>query len=426
MRILPMRIRFSLLGGKAKAMARDAFGGVALTLAVTAPVGLGAVALGVDYATRSMLDSKLQGVADAAAIAGARELAISTSTEPLIRTVVDNFVEAQADKAWGPVTWTTKVDKRTSEVRVDIQQEWEPIFAKLFDSEVTPVKSDATAQLLSSTTKLCVLALDTAAGGAIHYDKTSVMQANGCAVYSNSVSASSIYIEMKAKVRASAICAAGGVVYPSSDSAQPTPVSDCPPVPDPLASREEPSVGACDHTDMVVDAGATTLSPGVYCGGLTITGNATVQLSEGTYAITGGKLIFAGNAKVAGDHVGFFLSGAGSEFNFNGRAQVSLTAPKSGAMAGLLFFQSRGGGERKHRISASKVDKLVGTIYLANGHLRIDPNARVAAESAYTAIIVKTLELDEGPDVVLNSDYGGTDVPVPDGLKGSGTVVLSR
>jgi hypothetical protein len=58
--------------------------------------------------------------------------------------------------------------------------------------------------------------------------------------------------------------------------------------------------------------------------------------------------------------------------------------------------------------------------------LLVNPNAVVASKSAYTAIVVNRLELTEGPELVLNSDYSTTDVPVPDGISSGSSVVLTN
>ena len=72
------------------------------------------------------------------------------------------------------------------------------------------------------------------------------------------------------------------------------------------------------------------------------------------------------------------------------------------------------------------MDVLTGTIYLSRGQLLVDPNNAVAEDLAYTAIIANRLELTEGPELVLNSDYGATDVPVPAGIQSTAQVVLSE
>jgi hypothetical protein len=158
-----------------------------------------------------------------------------------------------------------------------------------------------------------------------------------------------------------------------------------------------------------------------------IKGNASVTFTPGTYIIKDGKFIVSDDAKITGDHVGFYLLGTTSIINFSDDASVTLSGAVDGNMAGLLFFEDRSAPiDRKHHIQSTNVDVLTGTIYLSRGELLIDPNSPVAKDSAYTAIIAHRLELTEGPELILNSDYGATDVPVPAGIRSSAQVVLSE
>ncbi len=72
--------------------------------------------------------------------------------------------------------------------------------------------------------------------------------------------------------------------------------------------------------------------------------------------------------------------------------------------------------ETKHRITSDYADYLVGTIYLPRGSFLIDANQDVASASEFTVLVVRSLELKAGPHLVLNTDYGATSVPVPEGL----------
>ncbi|PLX35810.1 MAG: hypothetical protein C0606_17060 [Hyphomicrobiales bacterium] len=77
--------------------------------------------------------------------------------------------------------------------------------------------------------------------------------------------------------------------------------------------------------------------------------------------------------------------------------------------------------------SNSLKDKGLGTIYLPKGVLIIDATNTVADQSAYTAIVAERLELQSSPNLVLNTNYGATDVPVPPGVGPVGTgVYLAR
>jgi hypothetical protein len=96
-------------------------------------------------------------------------------------------------------------------------------------------------------------------------------------------------------------------------------------------------------------------------------------------------------------------------------------------MAGYLFFQDPGIEEgRRFRILTDLATKLLGTIYLPSGTLEVDVVGLVAAQSAYTVIVANKLDIN-GADLVINSDYGATDVPVPSGVGPlAGEVALSH
>ena len=177
--------------------------------------------------------------------------------------------------------------------------------------------------------------------------------------------------------------------------------------------------------DLVIEED-TTLNPGTYCGGLTITGDAAVELRPGVYVVKDGPLNVEDEAELTGDYVGFFLTGKDSIFSFAPDTEIELGAPKDGPMAGLLFMEdSSVSGVRVHEIKSNDARQLLGTIYLPKSILLVDANAPVADQSAYTAIVVMRLWLQEGPTLVLNSDYSATDVPVPSAMTG-GRVILKQ
>jgi hypothetical protein len=69
-----------------------------------------------------------------------------------------------------------------------------------------------------------------------------------------------------------------------------------------------------------------------------------------------------------------------------------------------------------HLITSTRAKKLNGTIYLPLGHLLIASPVTVAEESDYTVIVVNRLDLASGPNLVLNSNYARSRVPIPSGL----------
>jgi hypothetical protein len=272
--------------------------------------------------------------------------------------------------------------------------------------------------------KICVLALDTSSTGAISMVNDSSMTAKGCSVYSNAVNPEGITLGDNAKIDAGLVCSAGGIFNKSGGSVA-NAMSDCTPIADPLASRPVPKFGKCDQTNLQIKDATTTLGPGVYCGGLKITGTANVTFTPGDYIIQDGIFTVTGNAAVHGKDVGFYLTGKNALLKFKGNAEIDLSGREKGDLAGLLFFEDPNSPPlQSHDISSNNAHTLTGTIYLPKGSLLVDPNSKVGENSAYTAIIVQKLRVENGPCLVLNSNYSATAVPVPQGIVTSSQVVL--
>jgi hypothetical protein len=272
----------------------------------------------------------------------------------------------------------------------------------------------------------CVLGLKSNGANAIHLKKNARLTASGCAVYANSANAQGLRVDDMATISAEAICVAGGFKVNSGSSTTPSPTTDCPPYRDPLEHRTPPPVGSCTHDDLVINNQTTTLEPGTYCGGLRIDGSSNVTFEPGIYVIRDGSFTVSGTATVTGEYAGFYFTGNGARLNLDSKTTVDLTAPKDGPLAGILFFEDRDiPAPVMHKISSDNARRLLGTIYAPVSNLLVDSKAPVAGESAFTAIVANSVTLDNGPNLILHSDYDTTDVPLPEGLSGA-HVVLSR
>ncbi|MFN0193556.1 MAG: pilus assembly protein TadG-related protein [Aestuariivirga sp.] len=399
-------------------------GMTAITFAALAPFMLGAFGIASDSATFVMKRNSLQTIADAAALAAAKELAIASNGQAEIEAVAEAAAAALGpDSPNAEVTVT--VNRQESTVHVAVAETWMPFFAHFIKTGVTPIRTSATA-MLAGMANVCVLTLEKNAADGIRMTKSARVTAADCGIYANSTHAQAVRLDDQSSISADMICSAGGVLAKSS-AINPAPTTDCPQVPDPLSNRAPPSYGGCDQIAKAVANGNVTLDPGVYCAGLAISGKAKVTLNPGIYVMKDGPLSITGQGSVTGAHVGFYLDGALSVLEFSGNAVVDLTGPKDGNMAGLLFFESRDMPlGTLHRIKGEMVKRLTGTIYLPHGYLLIDPKSRVAENSAYTAIITRRLEVREGPELILNSDYDATDVPVPQGIRATTQVVLTQ
>ncbi|MEM9279335.1 MAG: hypothetical protein AAGA76_12240, partial [Pseudomonadota bacterium] len=387
--------------------------------------------------------------ADVAALASVKELGLSGTNETIVKEVGASYAKSafqQEDEISGGTgifTVDVQPDKQDRTVVVALSYEWKPFLAHIFDYRVTPIKVSATAGL-AGRSLTCIVGLmqpERLAKSSIHLDDKSVVKADECAVYSNSVSRFGLRADNASAMSASTICSAGGVLefgFGSTANFQPKPITDCPQIQDPLVARKAPNVGACDFTNLQISTDQK-LDPGVYCGGLLVSGNASVTLNPGLYTMKDGPLVVDDTASFIGSKVSFFLTGDDSVFDFRAGTSIDLAASETGAMAGLLFFEDRNvsysfdfnpfflkylpSDVRLHKISSNDARNLLGTLYLSRSILLVDADAPVADTSAYTAIITGRLWLREGPTLTLNANLTDTKVPVPDGLIGTDPVL---
>ena len=80
----------------------------------------------------------------------------------------------------------------------------------------------------------------------------------------------------------------------------------------------------------------------------------------------------------------------------------------------------------EYEISSVKAGLLLGTIYLPNGIFKVHANNSIGEESAYTVIVAKKVDIGAEAELVINSNYSATTVPVPEGLGPSSNLRLIK
>src|SRR5262245_10096811 len=317
---------------------RDESGNAGLLFALLLPVVLGASGLGIDYVRAASARTRMQAVADAAAISSARELQMAKAEPDKIAAIATSYVTSQLDD----VRVQAKVDADALTVQVILEKDVSLTVGPAIWRGDIRLRAAATAKMTSGL-PLCLVGLDTASKGTIKLEEKALLTAPACLVYSNSKSPQGLISMDDAALRAGFICSAGGKVKTKDTNYSPPPQTDCPVIPDPLAARQPPSTAGCAYTNQVVNGGVVTLQPGVYCGGLRIVNGAQATLAPGIYVIKDGPFIADGNAVVEGKNVAIFLSGAGANLIFETTTTVSLTAPKDGPLTGILLFDDPSG-----------------------------------------------------------------------------------
>lgn len=401
-------------------------GNFSIVFAAATPLLLLAAGTAIDYALYANLTSRAQVTADAAAIAGAKALSMADAGRESVAAVVDAVVQsymskgatAHGDLGFASSTEIVDVPGQPLQVSVKLSGTSHSLFAAPFGLGDWGIELGSVAEVVG-TPNVCVLALDASATGTIYLEKNARVIGQNCAVYSNSSHPNGIKAFNSSLLSAKMICTAGGRTGGSTNF-DPDPLVDCPQFDDPLAGRPAPQAGPCVATNLIVDSQTVTLSPGTYCGGIKVTGSASVTFDPGVYVMKDGPLTVDKTASITGAGTGFYFSGQAATFRFETQTTIDLTAPRQGPMAGLLFFGDRGQSNAPYAILSDHARQLLGTIYLPQGELTIDANQPIADQSAYTAIVARKLLASSGPTVMLNTNYDQTDVPVPAGIRGAG------
>lgn len=152
---------------------------------------------------------------------------------------------------------------------------------------------------------------------------------------------------------------------------------------------------------------AVTFSPGLYYGGINISGNATINFNPGTYILAGGGLSVTGNSSLTGAGVTFYdTTGFGSYggIDLTGNEQANLSAPTSGALAGILFFQDRSVaiGSAGSSITGNSESTFDGALYFPTTALTYNGNS---SSSGYTFLIADTLSITGNSTMVIGDNY---------------------
>jgi hypothetical protein len=333
---------------------RDQGGNIAMLFALMLGVLFAFSALAVDGGHLYVMKSKLQRTADAAALAAASRLpdesdARAQALEYAFKNMPveqhgSTLVESDIDFGyWHPGTRSfvsggapvnaAMVTTRRSAANGNPAGTY---FAGLMGYHEVDVETTSVAGRVSA---VCILALDPD-GESAFFVENGTMIADGCAVRVNSDDPYALDVTSNGVMETLETCVTGGTRI--LGSVTPPPATGCPTVSDPLADLAEPTVGGCDHTNMVLSAPNTyNLTEGVYCGGLEIKGQANVHLAPGVYVMKDGPFTVTGQANVTGSGVTIFLTGNDAVADMGGSGAITLSAPTTGDLAGILIFEDR-------------------------------------------------------------------------------------
>ena len=371
---------------------------------------LGFCALGFEIGMLELKHLQLQRAADAAALGGAYAFERSSSSwanAAIADADLNGFTNGVNNVSVTAISPPTSGPFTNNKVafQVAISQQ----VTTMFQAGSYTLSAQATALLPP-----CIFLTSTNTSATTYSINASTMHIN-CSMYVgyNINYANGAYVKVHAAYF-------GGPPGASNIVATPPFLFNYPLQPDPLAYVTSPVFnGSCPSNGTSIGSSGTSvttsISPGNYCGGLTIT-NSTVTLQPGLYYITGGLTL--NKATLNGTGVTLFLtsstgaSGYG-KFSATNSSALNLSAPTSSAqngVPGIVIFGDRNWSESSGPSSTSQDFTMNGStltgdgiIYLTN--TGINCVGCTMQGTNYFGIVASNMSVTSSGNVTMSGDF---------------------
>jgi Flp pilus assembly protein TadG len=403
--------------------ARDARGQVAVLFGLTSIPIIVAGSIAVDIANVSGMKASLQSAADSAVLAAATRLAVGASDSDKQQIAIDTFYANLSAEMQSRLTASPAVDVDfpTKTVSITVAAIASTVVSDLVTDDLAiGVQASAT---ISSGTPICMMALDPTVENAINIQGTADLIADGCAVHVNSDNDEALHQTGTGTGSADSFCVHGGY---SGDNFTPEPRDHCMVEADPIAEKfasDWSAAGiddmACTVTDLpqinTDEATVTNLSPGVYCGGVSIK-KGIVQLEQGQmYVFRDGPLDVQANGRLLGEEVAVLFDGDDTtRLVTQAGADVVTSARSSGLFQGLAFAQhpSSVPAQPNILIGGGEV-QINGIMYFPEQALKITGNGDIGTNAAQFAIMANTISIEGNGQlrIKIGQNYQSTGLP---------------
>jgi hypothetical protein len=373
-------------------------GNVVVVVAAALVAILGAAALSLDGGALMDKRRQIQSTADAAALSAADDLYANWWTnlglDPAGSAVTAARATAEANgftHGVGGCTVDVFVPPQTgqfvgvkghAEVRISVNQQ--RYFSKVFGSSTVPVGGRAVSRGRRGQIKNGIIILDPAASGSLNAAGNGVVSVTGAPVLVNSSSSTAMIANGGGVLTAPEFDVVGspGLATPGGGILTGTVMASSQPVQDPLRYLPvpDPATMTVQYTKKlsISSANGQTLNPGVYQGGVQITGKGSVTLNPGIYYMQGGGFSWAGQGNLTANGVMIYNAptGVNDKIQLTGTGTASLSPPTSGPYQGMAVFQDRASNVPVE-LAGNGGMSLSGAFYSAGATLQVTGNGTV-------------------------------------------------
>ena len=391
-------------------VAASARGQVIVLICVSLIALVGMVAVVSDFSFMQHQRNMMQTAADSAAMAGAEELnygdlVVAGKADAASNGYTDGTNNVTVSMNNPP---STGPNASNSEYVEAIVSEPAPTYF-LRVLGVNSMTVSARAVAYEGNGPNCIYVMDPSASGAFSANGNVTVKSS-CGLLVDSGSSSGLTVNGNVSISAPTIGVVGNYTKNGNSTLTPTPKTGVIAASDPLAYVKEPTVGSCAHTNFSLNGNIGSsgspyqLYAGTYCGGISVNGNSWLHFNAGTYVIAGGGMNINGNSTMTGTGVTFYnTTGTGGygAITLNGNSQANFSAPTSGPLAGILFFQDRAipSSAAGSTINGNSSSTFDGAIYFATTTVNYNGNS---SANGYSIVVADKLVLNGNASIGNN------------------------
>ena len=368
-------------------------GHVVVAVAVSLVVLLSFVALSVDGGMLLDTRRQVQSASDAAALAAAGDLyyrwqtergsdvnktaraaALAAAKENGFEHGVNCTVTISVPPTSGPFA------AKLGHAEVVITYPQKRYFSQIFASSAPiDVSARAVARGRTKTARSAIICLDPDNKGALSIGGNGIVDVNGAPIQVNSTNTEAAIANGGGKMDSYELDIGGGYSTPGGGSFVGPMYTNTEPIPDPLAYMipPNPSTLTVRETNKLQHSSASTLKlkPGVYQGGISISGKGNIELEPGIYYMEGGGFNWGGQGSLTGVGVMIYNkpSSVSDKIDLSGQGACTLSPMLTGPYQGILFWQDRTANVPVN-VTGNGLMNITGTFYAAGAEMKVAGN----------------------------------------------------
>lgn len=379
---------------KFKSFFVETHGAVAIIVGLVFVVLVGFAALAIDVGTWYSEKRQLQFAADAGAFGGA--IALSTTGQSTINSYATNDIQLNGCTGGSGCTIVAINNPPASGPTAGNPQNVEVILSKQVDmflggfflSKAPTVQVRAVAG--NTQPGSCLVALGPT-GIDINVKGGANVVSLQCGAYANSSANNAVNVVGNAVINTKQVSAVGNVSTSGGGTITATNgiLTGVSPIADPYGGLSIPPFSGCAQSNFSLH-GTQTIGPGVYCGGISLTGQANLTMTPGTYFLDQGGFTMAGQSSVSGTGVTIILtSSTGSNIgsvSITGGGTISLSAPTSGNLAGILFFGDARSPGQTEKFAGGSGMTVSGAMYFPSDNIDFHGNSSQSGNPCFQMV----------------------------------------